>query len=91
VRNLAELRSKVVGNAEGAHLCRSGSVGFVVLVARARSVMTKWESELIELAIQWHDAKYAVEEALIRQKLIRAIRMVKKERRDKKVEKGQQK
>jgi hypothetical protein len=47
--------------------------------------MTKWESELIESALKWQDAKYTVEEALIRQQLMRAIRMVKKERRDAKV------
>lgn len=46
--------------------------------------MTDLEREVIDLAIQWVDAKYAVEEALIRQQFVRTIRMLKKERRDEK-------
>lgn len=53
--------------------------------------MTELESEVLDLAVDWIDAKFTVEEALIRQQLMRAIRMLKKERRDQKVEKGQQK
>ena len=53
--------------------------------------MTEREDEVLELALQWEESKFTVEEALIRQKLVRAIRMLKKERRDKKVEKAQQK
>jgi hypothetical protein len=49
--------------------------------------MTAREREALELAIQWVDAKYSVEEALIKQKFIRAVRLVKKERRDAKSEK----
>jgi hypothetical protein len=53
--------------------------------------MTDCERKALDLALKWRDAKYSVEEALIRQELIRAIDMVKKERRDQKVEKVQQK
>lgn len=53
--------------------------------------MTDCEREVLDLAIQWVDAKYAVEEALIKQEFIRKIRLLKKERRDQKVEKVQQK
>jgi len=49
--------------------------------------MTELEREVLDLAIQWESAKYAVEEALIRQQFLRTIRMLKKERRDKEVEK----
>lgn len=48
--------------------------------------MTDLENEVLELALQWVDAKYAVEEALIRQEFIRKIKMMKKERRDNKSE-----
>ncbi len=48
----------------------------------ARLIMTDLEREVLDLAIEWIDARYAVEEALIRQELTRKIRMLKKERRD---------
>jgi hypothetical protein len=54
-------------------------------------ITTETEREVLDLAIQWIDAKFAVEEALIRQEFVRKIRMMKKERRDAKVEKAQQK
>lgn len=50
--------------------------------------LTELEREILDLAIQWIDARYAVEEALIRQELTRKIRMLKKERRAKESEKG---
>jgi hypothetical protein len=50
--------------------------------------MTDLEREVLNLAIQWADAKYAVEEALIRQQFLRTIRMLKKERRDEKPNKS---
>jgi hypothetical protein len=50
--------------------------------------MTDLESEVLDLSIQWADAKFAVEEALIRQEFLRKIRMLKKERRDEKVSKS---
>jgi hypothetical protein len=46
--------------------------------------MTDREREVLDLAIKWRNSKYAVEEALIRQKFIHAIDMLKKERRDEK-------
>jgi hypothetical protein len=52
---------------------------------------TELENEVLDLALQWINAKYAVEEALIRQEFTRKIRALKKERRDKEVEKDQQK
>jgi hypothetical protein len=51
--------------------------------------MTECENEVLDLAIQWIDAKYAVEEALIRQEFVRKIRLLKKERRDKKCQESQ--
>lgn len=48
--------------------------------------MTEWEQQVCELAIRWREAKYSVEEALLRQELTHAIDMLKKERRDAKVE-----
>lgn len=51
--------------------------------------MTDLEREVLDLAIQWDDAKYAVEEALIRQQFVRTIRMLKKERRDEKCQESQ--
>lgn len=44
--------------------------------------MTIWEEQVINLAIEWRNAKYAVEEAVIRQNFWHAVDMVKKERRD---------
>ena len=49
--------------------------------------LTELEREILDLAIEWVEARYAVEEALIRQEFVRKIRMLKKERRDEKVEK----
>lgn len=49
--------------------------------------MTDCEREVLDLAIQWEESKYVIEEALIRQQFLRAIRMLKKERRDEKIEK----
>lgn len=48
--------------------------------------VTELESRVLDLVIEWRDSKYAVEEALIRQELIRTIDKLKKERRDAKVE-----
>lgn len=50
--------------------------------------MTELEREVLDLAIQWESAKFAVEEALIRQQFLRAIRLLKKERRDEKASKS---
>lgn len=50
--------------------------------ARSHFEVTELESRVLELAIEWRDSKYAVEEALIRQELWRAIDKLKKERRD---------
>jgi hypothetical protein len=52
-------------------------------------ITTELEREILDLAIQWVDAKYAVEEALIRQEFVRKIRMLKKERRDAKCQESQ--
>jgi hypothetical protein len=47
--------------------------------------LTELEREILDLAIEWIDAKLTVEEALIRQEFVRKIRKLKKERRDQKV------
>jgi hypothetical protein len=49
--------------------------------------VTDCEREVLDLAIKWRDSKYAVEEAIIRQKFIHATDMLKKERRDKRCQK----
>jgi len=54
------------------------------------SEMTDLEREVLDLAMQWIEAKFAVEEALIKQEFVRKIRLLKKERRDKKAGKTQQ-
>ena len=46
--------------------------------------LTELEREILDLAIQWVDAKYAVEEALIKQEFVRAIKKLKKERESEK-------
>lgn len=43
---------------------------------------------MLDLVIEWRDAKHAVEEALIRQELMRSVDKLKKERREAKSEKG---
>ena len=50
--------------------------------------MTDLEREVLDLAIKLLDAKHSVEEAWIRQQYIRAVRMLKKERRDEKASKS---
>ncbi|MBA2525666.1 MAG: hypothetical protein H0V18_07785 [Pyrinomonadaceae bacterium] len=50
--------------------------------------MTAQENKVLELSMQWRQAKFAVEEALIRQELTRAIDMLIKERRDAQAERG---
>lgn len=44
--------------------------------------MTDREAEVLRLAIEWRDSRYAVKEAIIENDLKRAIDMLKKERRD---------
>ena len=51
--------------------------------------MTDLEREVLDLAIRLEDVKLAVEEAFIRQKYKRAVRLLKKERRDAKAQKDE--
>lgn len=51
--------------------------------------MTELEARVLDLVIEWRDSKYAVEEALIRQEMVRAIDKLKKERRDAKGKEGE--
>lgn len=44
--------------------------------------LTKREREVLELGLRWVQAKYVVEEAIIRQRFIRAAKMLLKYRRD---------
>lgn len=44
--------------------------------------MTDREAEVLRLAIEWRDSRYAVKEAIIEADLKHAIDMLKKERRD---------
>lgn len=48
--------------------------------------MTELEARVLDLVIEWREAKYAVAEALIRQELMRTVDMLKKERRDAKAQ-----
>lgn len=50
--------------------------------------MTETEERVLDLVIEWRDSKYAVEEALIRQELMRTVDKLKRERREAKSEKG---
>lgn len=49
--------------------------------------MTEREAEVLRLAIEWRDSRYAVKEAIIENELKHAIDMLKKERRDEQSEK----
>lgn len=48
--------------------------------------MTEREQKVLELAIKLREAKFSVEEALIRQQYLRAVDLLIKERRGAKVE-----
>lgn len=48
--------------------------------------MTDCEEQVLELAIRWRDARYTVEAAMLQVQLRHAIDLLKKERRDAKVD-----
>lgn len=50
--------------------------------------MTEREKEVLELAVEWRRSRFAVAEAIVRQKMVHAIDMLMKERRDAKVPEG---
>lgn len=52
-------------------------------MADRNDLLTEWEREAVELLVQWREAKHEPSEAVLAQKILHAVDMIRKERRGK--------